>query len=208
MPIAFDAFGTLFDLEALREPAGDDLYEAFYARLQPWTWLATAAGAYRPLPELAEQAFSAAAAEIGVDVDAAQLAGKLTQLPLFSEAEAVLASLEGERLAVLSNGTADGLEQLLARAGVRDRFEHVLAADSVGRYKPAPEVYALGPRAFGVAADEVTLVSGNNWDAAGAKLAGLRSVWVSRGKPLAPVLGVTPDEVVADLSDLTFAGQA
>ena len=96
MPIAFDAFGTLFDLEALREPAGDDLYEAFYARLQPWTWLATAAGAYRPLPELAEQAFSAAAAEIGADVDAGQLAGQLTELPLFPEARATLAALEDE----------------------------------------------------------------------------------------------------------------
>jgi 2-haloacid dehalogenase len=208
MPIAFDAFGTLFDLEALREPAGDDLYEAFYARLQPWTWLATAAGAYRPLPELAEQAFTAAAEEIGADIDAGQLAGQLTELPLFREAKATLAALEGERLAVLSNGTADGLEQLLRRAGIRDRFEHVLAADSVGLYKPAPEVYALGPRAFGVAAGDVTLVSGNNWDAAGAKLAGLRSVWVSRGKPPAPVLGVTPDEVVEDLTGLTFAGQA
>ena len=208
MPIAFDAFGTLFDLEALREPAGDDLYEAFYARLQPWTWLATAAGAYRPLPELAEQAFTAAAAEIAADIDAGQLAEQLTELPLFPEAKATLAALEGERLAVLSNGTADGLEQLLTRAGIRDRFEHVLAADSVGRYKPAPEVYALAPRAFGVVAGDVTLVSGNNWDAAGAKLAGLRSVWVSRGKPLAPVLGVTPDEVVADLTGLTFAGQA
>ena len=84
----------------------------------------------------------------------------------------------------------------------------MLAADSVGRYKPAPEVYALGPRAFGVPAGDVTLVSGNNWDAAGAKLAGLRSVWVSRGKPLTPVLGVTPDEVMEDLTGLTFAGQA
>ena len=208
MPIAFDAFGTLFDLEALRQPAGDDLYEAFYARLQPWTWLATAAGAYRPLPELAEQAFTAAAAEIAADIDAGQLAEQLTELPLFPEAKATLAALEGERLAVLSNGTADGLEQLLTRAGIRDRFEHVLAADSVGRYKPAPEVYALAPRAFGVVAGDVTLVSGNNWDAAGAKLAGLRSVWVSRGKPLTPVLGVTPDEVMEDLTGLTFAGQA
>jgi len=208
MPIAFDAFGTLFDLEALRQPAGDDLYEAFYARLQPWTWLATAAGAYRPLPELAEQAFTAAAAEIAADIDAGQLAEQLTELPLFPEAKATLAALEGERLAVLSNGTADGLEQLLTRAGIRDRFEHVLAADSVGRYKPAPEVYALAPRAFGVVARDVTLVSGNNWDAAGAKIAGLRSVWVSRGKPLTPVLGVTPDEVVEDLTGLTFAGQA
>jgi 2-haloacid dehalogenase len=206
VPIAFDAFGTLFDLEALREPLGDELYDAFYARLQPWTWLATAAGAYRPLPTLAEQALRSAAAAVGADDDdAARHAELLTRLPVFPEAESALDALSGHRLAVLSNGTADGLEELLSNGGVRERFEHVLAADSVGRYKPAPEVYALAPRAFGVPAAEVVLVSGNDWDAAGAKLAGLRSAWVSRGRPLAPVLGAEPDHVVEDLSGLVFA---
>ncbi|HEX4759791.1 MAG TPA: haloacid dehalogenase type II [Thermoleophilaceae bacterium] len=206
MPIAFDAFGTLFDLEALRAPLGEELYDAFYARLQPWTWFATAAGAYRPLPQLAEQALRSAAAANGADEQAAaRHAERLTQLPLFPETEAALDSLSGERLAVLSNGTAGGLEELLANAGVRERFEYVLAADSVGRYKPAPEVYSLGPDAFGVPAQEVVLVSGNDWDTAGAKLAGLRSAWVSRGRPLAPVLGMEPDYVVDDLSGLAFA---
>ena len=204
MPIAFDAFGTLFDLNWLRRIAGDELYDAFYARLQPWTWLATAAGAYRPLPELAEQAFRSAAEETGADADPAELAGKLTELPLFPEVEQALEALRGERLAVLSNGTPDGLERLLSNAGIRDRFEHVLAADAVGRYKPAPEVYALAPRAFSVEADEVTLVSANAWDVAGAKLSGLRAVWVSRGRPRSSVLGVDADEVVEDLASLTF----
>jgi 2-haloacid dehalogenase len=208
MAIAFDAFGTLFDLEALRDHTGDELYEAFYARLQPWTWLATAADAYLPLPQLAETAFESAGEELGLQVDAAELAGKLTQLPLFPEVEHALARLSGEPLAVLSNGTADGLEQLLTNSGIRDRFQHVLAADSVARYKPAPEVYALAPRAFGVHADEVTLVSGNSWDTAGARLAGLRSIWVSRGRPAAPVLGISANEVVADLSALTFVGRS
>jgi 2-haloacid dehalogenase len=207
VPIAFDAFGTLFDLEALREHAGDELYDAFYARLQPWTWFATVAGAYRPLPQLAEEALRSAARAVGHDPDeAAELAGRLTKLPLFPEAEAALDALRDKhRLAVLSNGTVDGLEELLSGAGIRDRFEHVIAADSVGRYKPAQELYELGPRAFTAAPHEVVLVSGNDWDAAGAKLAGLRSAWVSRGRPLAPVRGVEPDHVVEDLSGLVFA---
>src|SRR6185437_2016101 len=103
------------------------------------------------------------------------------------------------RLAVLSNGTADGLEQLLTGAGIRGCFRYVLSADSVARYKPAPEVYGLAPRAFGLHADEVTLVSGNSWDIAGAKLAGLKTVWVSRGRPAASVLGLDPDHIIDDL---------
>ena len=207
MPIAFDAFGTLFDLNALREPAGDALYDAFYTRLQPWTWFATVAGAYRPLPQLAEEALRSAARATGENPDeAARLAEQLTQLPLFPETREALDALrEKHALAVLSNGTEEGLEELLGNAGIRDRFEHVIAADSVKRYKPAHEVYQLAPRAFAAAPHEVVLVSGNDWDAAGAKLAGLSSAWVSRGRPLAPVLGVEPDHVVEDLSGLVFA---
>jgi 2-haloacid dehalogenase len=78
----------------------------------------------------------------------------------------------------------------------------------VARYKPAPEVYGLAPRAFGVHADEVTLVSGNSWDIAGARLAGLRTIWVSRGRPVASVLGLMPDEIVDDLGALTFASRS
>jgi 2-haloacid dehalogenase len=200
MPLAFDAFGTLFDVEWLRGQTGDDLYEAFYARLQPWTWLATAGDLYLPLPEVAEQAFESAAVELGRDTDAAALARLLTELPLFPEVEEALEMLSGERLAVLSNGTRDGLEQMLTRTGIRDRFEYVLVADEVKRYKPAPEVYALASRAFGLPADQITLVSGNSWDVAGAKLAGLRAVWVSRGRRSAPVLGIAPDQIVEDLS--------
>jgi 2-haloacid dehalogenase len=207
MPIAFDAFGTLFDLEALREPAGDELYDAFYARLQPWTWFATVAGAYRPLPQLAEEALRSAAHAVGSDPDrAAKLAGQLTKLPLFPDAPDALDALGRKHsLAVLSNGTQDGLEELLGNAGIRDRFEHVIAADAIKRYKPAHELYALAPRAFAAAPHDVVLVSGNDWDAAGAKLAGLSSAWVSRGRPVAPVLGVEPDHVVDDLAGLVFA---
>jgi 2-haloacid dehalogenase len=200
---AFDAFGTLFDLNWLRAETGDELYEGFYARLQPWTWLATAGELYLPLPELARQAFESAGAELDRDVDAGALAQKLTELPLFPDVEQALEALSDERLAVLSNGTLDGLEQMLARSGIHGRFEHLLVADQVKRYKPAPEVYALAPKAFGLPAEKITLVSGNAWDTAGAKLAGLRAVWVSRGRPAAPVLGISPDEVVEDLTGLT-----
>ena len=51
--IAFDAFGTLFDLSALRTRTrqaagheGDELYAEFKDRLIPWTWHMTATGDY------------------------------------------------------------------------------------------------------------------------------------------------------------------
>jgi 2-haloacid dehalogenase len=202
--IAFDAFGTLFDLEALAPLLGG-LFEGFTRRLVPWTWLLTAVGTYRPLPEVAELAVRAAAAEARAELDDERTeaaVAELQRLPLKDDVAQGLAALEGHRLAVLSNGTSAGMEALLENAGVRSCFEHVLTADQVQRYKPSHELYSLAPRAFGAEHAQVLLVSGNDWDVASAKLAGLRTAWLARGRTLAPVLGVEPDIVVETLPEL------
>jgi 2-haloacid dehalogenase len=195
--IAFDAFGTLFDLEALRGPLGDDVFEAFAARLVPWTWHATAAGAFKPFPEIA-----VAAAEAAGAADPGSIVEELVRLPAFPDVAPGLDALAGTPLAVLSNGTAEGLHELVSHAGLEDRFDHLLAADQVGRYKPAPELYALAPRAFGAPAGRVLLVSSNEWDVTGAAQSGLRTAWLGRGRTPAWVLGVEADLVVDSIAGL------
>lgn len=213
--IAFDAFGTLFDLEALRDVAhavagqrGGELFEAFSRRLVPSTWLATAAETYRPLTEVAVTELRSAARELGLDLEvpqAEEIASGLAALPAYEDAGPALCGLAGTPLAVLSNGTREGIESLVAGAGMTELFDHLLVADTVRRFKPAPEVYELAAAAFQAAPGSVLLVSGNEWDVAGAQLAGLRGAFVARGRPVAAVLGVEPDLVVERLSDLPEA---
>jgi 2-haloacid dehalogenase len=192
--IAFDAFGTLFDLEALREPLGDDAFERFASRLVPWTWLVTAAGVFSPLPDIASQAGGKEAAE------------RLTSLPAFPDVPPGLDALAGRyRLAVLSNGTQEGARALVDNAGLADRFEHILTADQVERYKPAPELYGMAPRAFQTRTDRVLMVSSNEWDIAGASFAGLPTAWLGRGREPSWVLGVEADLVVDSLPELAAA---
>jgi 2-haloacid dehalogenase len=178
--IAFDAFGTLFDL--------GDLEEAFKQRVVPLTWHATASARFRPLPEIVEAA--------GIDPDDVQ------SLPAYGGVAAGLDALNGRELAVLSNGTREGVQRLVENAGLGARFAHLLAADQVRRYKPAPEIYALAPQAFGTDAHRVLLVSGNEWDVAGAAQAGLRTAWLARGREPSWVFGTEPDLVVQTIADL------
>jgi 2-haloacid dehalogenase len=63
-------------------------------------------------------------------------------------------------------------------------------------------VYALAVDAFGVPAERVMLVSGHEWDVAGASRAGLRTGWVARGETFAPVLDEQADIEVEDLREL------
>jgi 2-haloacid dehalogenase len=212
--IAFDAFGTLFDLSALRTRTrqaaghqGDELFASFKDRLIPWMWHATAAGHYAPMPELAAEAIQAAAREGGLPLERSRadwIVEGLTELPLFDDARQGIERLRESRipLAILSNGTAEGIQALVAHNGLEGTFDHLLAADSVGRFKPAPEVYALATRAFGVTAERVMLVTAHEWDVAGAGKAGMKTGWIARGERLAPVRGVWPDVEGRDLADL------
>ena len=197
--IAFDAFGTLFDLEALRGPLGDEVFDGFVARLVPWTWHMTAASTFSPLPEIAQVAARAAGA--GED-EAEALPGRLGRLPPFPDVAAGLDALGRWRLAVLSNGTAEGVRSLVENAGLGDRFEHLLSADQAGCYKPSRELYSMAPRAFRTRADRVLLVSSNEWDITGGACAGLRTAWLARGREPSWVLGVEADLVVDSLADL------
>lgn len=178
--IAFDAFGTLFDL--------GELEGTFRQTVVPWTWHATAAERFRPLPELVEAA--------GIDPD------RVRSLPAFDDVAGGLEALHEFPLAVLSNGTRDGVRALVENAGLTAYFDHLLAADQVGVYKPAPDIYALAASAFRSEPGSVLLVSGNEWDVAGAAQAGMRTAWLARGRHPRWVLGIEPDLVIQDIAEL------
>jgi 2-haloacid dehalogenase len=212
--IAFDAFGTLFDVSALRTRTrqaagheGDELFAAFKDRLIPWTWHITASGDYQPFPELAAEAVQAAAYEAGLRLELSRaewVVEGLKELPAFDDVRPGLEQLKqaGLPLAVLSNGTTEGAEALIEHNDLQGLFAHVLVADSVKRFKPAREVYALAVDAFGVPAERVMLVSGHEWDVAGASRAGLRTGWIARGEKFTAVLDERADLEAEDLREL------
>jgi 2-haloacid dehalogenase len=212
--IAFDAFGTLFDLSALRTRTrqaasheGDELFASLKDRLIPWTWHLTASGGYTPFPELASLAVQAAGREAGLRLERSRcdwIVEGMKELPMFDDVKRGLDRLRQARipLAVLTNGTTEGIEALVAHNGLEGVFDHLLVADSVKRYKPAPEVYGLATAAFGAPADRVMLVTGHEWDVAGAARAGLRTGWLARGERFTPVLGQDADVEAPDLPGL------
>ena len=56
----------------------------------------------------------------------------------------------------------------------------MLSVDTIGMYKPRPEVYALVIERFRLSPREVVFVSSNRWDVAGACAFGFRTAWVNR----------------------------
>lgn len=190
--VAFDAYGTLFDVHSVASRAeqlfpgqGPALSQVWRERQIAYSRLRSMSDRWKPFGEVTR--------------DALRMACALLRLPLSDEAERSLMNaysslsafpenlpaLRGFRelglpLAILSNGDADMLDVAVASAGMDGLFEHVLSAQAVRRFKTAPEVYGMAPAALGVPAGRILFVSSNGWDACGAAWYGYRSFWINR----------------------------
>jgi len=99
----------------------------------------------------------------------------------------------GLRLVTLTNGSADVVGRLLAKAGIRGEFEQLLSVDDADAWKPAPAAYAHAARACSVGIEEMLLVAVHPWDIHGAHRAGMRTGWITRQQTPYPDYFSAPD---------------
>jgi len=105
----------------------------------------------------------------------------------------------------LSNGGFALLTHLVKNAGLR--FDAVVSAELARQYKPSPEPYLTAARLLGAEPSRVLMVATHNWDLAGAKAAGLRTVFVERPAEKGPLRtadrpGEEAEDTVSDFLDL------
>ena len=200
--IAFDLYGTLTNVSGLAARLIPFAGEGAPALLLQWrkrqlerTWELNAQGAYQPFDQVTAQTLEEVAPHLAPELRAQMCATWLT-LPAFPDAAAMLEKLRARKLrtAVLSNGTLSMIGSAVAAAGLQ--LDELHSADEVRAYKTDPRVYALLPK------DDTLFVSGNGWDAEGAKRYGLSVAWIDRGGP-AP--GVAPDLHLHSLAELAEA---
>jgi 2-haloacid dehalogenase len=212
--IVFDAYGTLFDVYAISTEAerifpgnGDALAAMWRDKQIEYTRLRSMCAMYKPFWEVTQDAlvFCCKKLNLELDVHAQQsLMGHYAKLPLFPENRHVLEQLQqqGYKLAILSNANAQMLDGIVKSADLQSLLPHLLSADSVQKFKTAPEVYQLGTDLFSLPAKDILFVSGNCWDVCGATWFGYTSFWVNRaGSPLEE-LGVAPHGQGRSLTDL------
>jgi 2-haloacid dehalogenase len=209
----FDAYGTLFDVHAAiarhRAAAGPDaerFSEIWRTKQLEYTWTLTLAGHYVDFWTLTGRALDFAFARVP-SVDRA-LRDKLLEayltLDAFPDAHTALTGLKtrGVRLGILSNGNPPMLSAAVEAAGMNELFDAVLSVDTVRRYKPRPEVYALATDTLAVGASDVAFVSSNRWDVMGAVSFGFKADWVNRARTPDEYIEHPPVRVVTDLSAL------
>lgn len=212
--IAFDAYGTLFDVYSIGALAekwfagrGTALAELWRDKQIEYTRLRTLCSMYKPFWEVTQDAlvFSCKKLKLQLTLEAQNsLMGQYAKLQAFPENLGILQQLQagGLKLAVLSNGTPQMLDSAVEAAGMRGLFHHILSVDAVKKYKTAPEAYQMAPDVFGVPVKSILFVSSNCWDACGATWFGFTTFWVNRAAAPLEELGVAPHGEGRTLADL------
>ena len=206
----FDVNETLLDMAALdplfERAFGDaSVRRLWFNQMLQSAFVSIVTDAYVTFGEAAGAALGMTEERQGVQVsedDRREILGGLRELPPHPEVPESLDRLReaGFRLATLTNSTQEVAEAQMENAGLADRFEKILSADTARRLKPAPAPYRMAARSLEVPEREMRLIAAHAWDVAGALRAGCAAAFVAR-QPFDPLVE-EPDVIGADLAEV------
>ena len=197
--IAFDAYGTLFDVYSMGQLA-EELFpghgQAFALmwrdRQIEYTRLVTMSDPnpggskhYLPFWELTIRSLRYVCKRMELNLTAEyekRLMDQYAKLTGFNDSLSVLKTIKdmGISTAILSNGSREMLAAVVESNGLAPYLDKVVTIEDVRLFKTAPQAYELLLKAFPVQKAEVLFVSSNAWDALAAKWYGYDVFWVNR----------------------------
>ena len=213
--LAFDAYGTLFDVfsvtalcDELFPGRGSALAQLWRAKQLHYSLLRSLMGRHRDFWRLTEDALGYASKSLQLELTPdgrRRLMEAYLTLTAFPDVRPGLEALRrnGVRLAILSNGEPKMLTTAVASAGITDLLDAVISVEEVQVFKPSPRVYALIADRLQADRGSAGFVSSNSWDIAGAGSAGLTTFWMQRTAAEPPdELGFPATHIVRALSEV------
>ena len=197
--IAFDAYGTLFDVYSMGElaealfPGNGQAFALMWRDRQiEYTRLVTMSDPnpggskhYLPFWELTVRSLHYVCKRMNLNLTSEnekRLMDQYAKLTGFEDSLSVLKTIKGKGMstAILSNGSREMLATVVKSNGLMSYLDQVITVEDIRLFKTAPQSYELLLKAFPVKKEEVLFVSSNAWDALGAKWFGFDVFWVNR----------------------------
>ena len=197
--IAFDAYGTLFDVYSMGELA-EELFpghgQAFALmwrdRQIEYTRLVTMSDPspggskyYLPFWELTVRSLRYVCKRMNLNLTPdyeKRLMDQYAKLTGFKDSLNVLEAIKNKGIstAILSNGSREMLATVVESNGLTAYLDRVVTVEDIRLFKTVPQAYELLLKTFPVTKEEVLFVSSNAWDALAARWFGFDVFWVNR----------------------------
>ena len=141
---------------------------------------------------------------LAAELEAAYSVARRAHQPVDPDAERVLDDLARDhRLALVTNGAPDVQREKLAGTTLTPRFGAIVISAELGIAKPDPRIFDHALRAIGAKREGAVMIGDSlTRDVAGARGAGLRSIWVDRGDVTPTPEDAVPDARVTALSQI------
>ena len=210
--IIFDAYGTLFDVNSAAEKCKEkigDKWEDFanYWRITQleYTWLRSLMNRHKDFWQVTEDSLNKSMKKFEIDQNMrSELLNLYKILSTYPEVKKTLEELKRKnfKLAILSNGTPDLLNQLVKSNSLQEFFDDIFSIETVGIYKPNADVYNIPIKKYNISKSEVLFLSSNTWDVSGGGNFGYKSIWVNRNNNIFDNLDYSPEFELKNLKDL------
>ena len=210
--IIFDAYGTLFDVNSAAEKCKEKLGDKWEGFANYWrttqleyTWLRSLMRRHKDFWQITEDSLDKSMNFYNIDNSMrSELLNLYKVLSPFTEVRDTLKKLKQSnyKLAILSNGTPDLLNELVVSNQLKDIFDDIFSVEEAGIFKPDSKVYDLPINKYNIEKNEVLFLSANTWDVSGAGNYGYNTVWVNRNNNIFDKLDFEPDQQISNLSEL------
>ena len=210
--VVFDAYGTLFDVNSAAEKCKDKIGSKWEAFANFWrttqleyTWLRSLMKRHKNFWEVTEDSLDKSMRVFNINKSMRnELLNLYKILSPYPEVKGVLEDLKKKnfKLAILSNGTPDLLNELVASNNLTSLFDDLFSVEEVGIFKPDPKVYGLPLKKYKAQAFEITFLSANTWDVSGGGNYGYNSIWVNRNNSVFDILDFQPKNEINNLTHL------
>ena len=210
--IIFDAYGTLFDVNSAAEKCKEKLGDKWEGFANYWrttqleyTWLRSLMRRHKDFWQITEDSLDKSMNFYNIDNSMrTELLNLYKVLSPFTEVRDALNKLKQSnyKLAILSNGTPDLLNELVVSNQLKDIFDDIFSVEEAGIFKPDSKVYDLPINKYNIEKNEVLFLSANTWDVSGAGNYGYNTVWVNRNNNIFDKLDFEPNQQISNLSEL------
>jgi len=210
--VVFDAYGTLFDVNSAAEKCKDKIgvkwetFANFWRTTQlEYTWLRSLMKRHKNFWDVTEDSLDKSMKVFNINKNMKnELLSLYKILSPYPEVRGVLEDLKKKKfkLAILSNGTPDLLNELVESNKLNNLFDDLFSIEEVKIYKPDPKVYELPIKKYRIKSDEITFLSANTWDVSGGGNFGYNSIWVNRHNSVFDILDFQPKNEISNLTQL------
>ena len=210
--VVFDAYGTLFDVNSAAKRCKDKIgakwetFANFWRTTQlEYTWLRSLMKRHKNFWDITEDSLDKSMKVFNINKNMKnELLSLYKILSPYPEVKVVLEDLKKKnfKLAILSNGTLDLLNELVESNKLNNLFDDLFSIEEVKIYKPDPRVYEIPIKKYEIKSDEITFLSANTWDVSGGGNFGYNSVWVNRHNSVFDILDFQPKNEISNLTQL------